>query len=110
MVEKETQSEQANLASPAWGKYLVGGNLLNEQDRIAGWIKEHAVEPPPAAPPAEDPVEEAAEEDDDVELPVPGAAIPEHHANSITEDRHTHGGGTIPPGSADAGHTPRRRW
>ncbi|GAB3254384.1 hypothetical protein [Arthrobacter pigmenti] len=70
---------------PGRESYLTGGNLLNEQDRIARG-KEH------------------------VEQSVPGAAIPEQHADSITEEQHTEGGGSVPPGSAEAGHTVRRNW
>ncbi|HET7414473.1 MAG TPA: hypothetical protein VFI97_02105 [Arthrobacter sp.] len=135
---------------PGHESYLTGGNLLNEQDRIARAKEYHTGgdahpadpvedgatgdddgdvadegdrrpgsgsggEPASTSPeePAETPGEEPADtpgEDDDVEQPVPGAAIPEQHADSITEEQNTEGGGSVPPGSAHAGHTVRRRW
>lgn len=124
---------------PGRESYLTGGNLLNGQDRIAREKEHHSVGDAHAADPAEtgradaaDPVEDGTAAhggghiagegwdddaavggegwDDDGEHPVPGAAIPDQPADSITEEQNTEGGGTVPPGSADAGHTVRRRW
>lgn len=119
---------------PGHETYMVGGNLLNEQDRIAGEKDHHSGHGDRhAADPVEDggaeggtvedrPVEDRLENtsseepsgtlsaDDDLEQPAPGAVIPDQPADSITEEQNTEGGGSVPPGSADAGHTVRRRW
>jgi hypothetical protein len=144
IFRKDAMSEETG---PGRESYLTGGNLLNEQDRIAREKEFHTGGGAHAADPAEGggaqdgadrdgggdvaderghhPASASGEEPagasggepasvpaehDDVEQPVPGAAIPDQPADSITEEQHTEGGGSVPPGSAEAGHTVRRHW
>lgn len=77
-------------SAPGQDSYLVGGNLLNEQDNILKAKKKH----------------EAAERKSSVREPEEAAPEPDRKpepaqpAQSITEEQQTHGGGAVPPGSA----------
>lgn len=96
-------------SAPGHESYMVGGNLLNEQDEIQDAKRGHEAAQREAGDIVADEEcvadnkqsadaegNEAQEEDGG--LPGGGATIPDEHADSITEEQHTHGGGLVPPG------------
>lgn len=104
-------------SAPGHETYMVGGNLLNEQDEILRAKRGHEAAQREAGDivadeecAADNKVPADAEDDAESEeangLPGGGATIPEEHADSIAEEQHTHGGGLVPPGDFgdDDGH------
>lgn len=76
-----------NEAGAGAEPYLVGGNLLNEQDNVLRAKQQHDAAQEQA------PAEKRPDEDQ----PASGNAPDD--PETITEEQQTHGGGFVPPGS-----------
>lgn len=91
--------------------YLVGGNLLNEDENVAKAKESHDAGKDPAERIAEvagtgkDDTGTGSASDETGNDPTEGGTkIPEQDADSITDEQLTHGGGAVPPGSMDSGN------